>query len=421
MAASLSEGSVRAAARELREAGLDGWLLYDLEARNRVAADLVGLDEGLTRRWFLLLRPEGRPRALVHRIELASWEGWGHELESYVGWEELETGLARLLAGTERVAMEVSSRDAVPILDAVPAGVVELVESMGVSVESSAPLIAGTLGRWGERGRALHRRAAGILRETARAAFGIACRAVGGRPEFGAEPGPGSEGARDPSAAAAGAVAASEGELAAWIRNELERRGLAQVDTIVAVGPNSAKPHYAPPLEGSAQFEAGRVFLVDLWGKVAGEPEAIVADQTWMGFLGPALPGEVAEAWEAVRAARDGAVALLRERWGGELPTGAEVDRHARSILSERGYADAIYHRTGHAIDRQTHGFGPNLDAVETRDERRLVPGIGFSVEPGLYFDGAFGLRTEINVHLGEEGPEVSPPRIQSTPWRMAG
>lgn len=421
MAASLSEDFVRAAARELRESGLDGWLLYDLEARNRVAADVVGLEEGLTRRWFLLLRPEGRPRALVHRIELASWEGWEHELESYVGWEELEAALARLLAGAERVAMEVSPRDAVPILDAVPAGVVELVESSGVRVQSSAPLIAGTLARWGDRGRELHRRAAGILRETARAAFGIACRAAGGRPEFVGEMGSGGGGEAEASVPADGPAAATEGELASWIRRELERRGLTQVDTIVAVGPNSSKPHYGPPPEGSAPFEAGQVFLVDLWGKVAGEPEAIVADQTWMGFLGAELPKEVAEAWEAVRAGRDGAVDLLEERWGEELPTGAEVDRHVRGILAERGYAAAIYHRTGHGIDRQTHGFGPNLDAVETRDERRLVPGIGFSVEPGLYFEGAFGLRSEINVHLGEEGPEVSPPRIQGTPWRMVG
>lgn len=417
MRASLDEEFVASAARELRRLGADGWLLYDLHARNHVAADLLGLTDGLTRRYFVLLEPERPPRALVHRIELAYWEGWSHELESYVGWEELEAGLGRLLEGHASVAMEVSTRDAVPILDTVPAGVVELVESLGVEVVSSAPLIAGTLARWGERGRELHRRAAGILRETAATAFGLACRAVGEQAEEAVERasmnGVGGPGAPVPS---------DEHELAEWIRRTLGELGLTEVDTIVALGPNSAKPHYEPGPESAAPFEPDRVLLIDLWGKVAGEREAIVADQTWMGFLGSSLPDEVAGAWEAVRAGRDGAVSLLRERWPhGELPTGAEVDRHVRRILSERGYGDAILHRTGHGIDRQTHGFGPNLDSVETRDERPLVPGIGFSVEPGLYFEGAFGLRSEINVHLRDDGPEVSPPEVQQTPWLLRG
>lgn len=428
MRASLSDGFVEAAGRELRRSDVDGWLLYDLEARNHVAADLLGLIDGLTRRYFVLLRPGEPPRALVHRIELAYWEDWPHELEDYVGWEELEAALGRLLAGCGSVAMEVSPRDGVPILDTVPAGVVELVESLGVRVETSAFLIAGTLAQWGERGRELHRRAAGILRETARTAFRIACEAVGGRPAAipsfadldasgGARPAGGSAGgqAGDPERPAA----TTEHGLAEWIRGELTRRGFVDPDTIVAVGPNSAKPHYEPGPASGAPLERDRVLLIDLWGKVAGEPDAIVADQTWMGFLGHRLPDEVAEVWEAVRAGRDGAVEHLRGRPVGDWGTGAEVDRRVRAILSDRGYGDAILHRTGHAIDRQTHGFGPNLDSVESRDERALVEGIGFSVEPGLYFEDAFGLRSEINVHLRADGPEVSPSEIQESPWLM--
>lgn len=429
MRASLSEEFIAAAGREIARSGADGWLLYDLKARNHVAADILGLIDGLTRRYFVLLRPERPPHALVHRIELAYWDGWPHELTTYVGWEELERALGRLLEGCRSVAMEVSPRDAVPVLDSVPAGVVELIESIGVQVESSAPLIAGTLARWGERGRELHRQAAGILCETAHAAFELACRSAGGRAVPGAASGSGGE--RSSAGLAPHSLTASadlqgpaapvetEHALAEWIRAELARRGLTEVDTIVAVGPNSARPHYEPGVHSSAGFEPAQVLLIDLWGKMAVEPEAIVADQTWMGFLGGQLPAEVAEAWEAVRAARDGVVAFLRERVPGEWPTGAEVDVRARQILSERGYGDAILHRTGHGIDRQTHGFGPNLDSVESRDERRLVPGIGFSVEPGLYFENAFGLRTEINVHLREEGPEVSPAEIQQSPWLM--
>lgn len=414
MKARLPGDVVRAASTELARSGLDGWLLYDLKARNGVAADLLGLPDGLSRRYFVLLRPDAPPAALAHRIELAYWDGWPHGLEGYVGWEEMEAALGRLLRGCRRVAMEVSPRDAVPILDTVPAGVVELVEACGVEVVSSAPLIAGTLAQWGTRGRRLHREAAAVLRETARTAYRLAGRAATGRaPSAGSAEGAPQEGGPDlPSA--------TEHGLATWIRAELGRRGLADVDTIVAVGANSALPHYEPLPDGSAPLESGKVLLIDLWGRMSGDPAAVVADQTWMGFLGRALPADVAEAWDAVREARDAAVELLH-RAGDALPTGAEVDRRVRDLLSRRGFGDAILHRTGHGIDRQTHGFGPNLDSVETRDERPLVRGIGFSVEPGLYFEGRFGIRSEINVHLREDGPEVSPPEPQETPWLLDG
>ncbi|MFQ5680151.1 MAG: M24 family metallopeptidase [Gemmatimonadota bacterium] len=417
MKAGLSEEFVDAARRELRRAGLDGWLLYDLKARNHVAAEIVGLPDGLTRRWFVLVRPEGTPRALAHRIELAYWEEWDHELDAYVGWSELEGKLAALLDGCEAVAMEVSARDAVPILDTVPAGVVELVRGLGVRVESSADLISGTLAQWGERGRELHRQAARVLKETARAAFELAAAVLEGGPA--PADGRGEDGRAKDRSGGPDTLPNTEHALASWILEELDRRGLTQQDTIVAVGPNSAKPHYEPTAQASAPLEAGQVLLIDLWGKMAGDARAIVADQTWMGFLGTELPADVADAWDAVRAARDGAVELIRSRPDGEFPSGAEVDRHVRSILEGRGYGDRILHRTGHGIDRETHGFGPNLDSVESRDERRLVPGIGFSVEPGLYFPGRFGLRSEIDVHLREDGLEVSPEQYQEMPWLL--
>jgi Xaa-Pro aminopeptidase len=400
MAAKLSEALVEQVREELKAYDLDGWLLYDFHARNHVAADMVGLPEGQMRRYFVLLTADSAPVALVHKIELAGWEGWPHELESYVGWEEMEAALGRMLDGRAVVAMEVSPGDGVPAVDNVPAGVVELIESLGVRVVSSVDLISRTAAQWGEVGLELQREAAEILAKTARGVFELAAQAIGNG---------------DGDGAAGRTV--TEYELAEWVRATLTAEGLTGVDTIVAVGANAASPHYEPLEENSATIRAGEVFLVDLWARVADEPTAAFADQTWMGYLGPTVPGDVLEAWDALVAARDGAVQLVRDAYGGELPTGAEVDRHVRSILTDRGYADALMHRTGHGIDREIHGVGPNLDSIETRDERRLVPGIGFSVEPGVYLEGRFGLRTEINVYMGDDGPEVSPGEIQYEIW----
>lgn len=396
------------ASRELRTRGIDAWLLYDFRARNPLAADLVGLPEGQKRRYFVLVAPGETPHALVQKIEVSGWDGWPHRLTSYVGADELEAALGRMLDGMTSVAMEVSPRDAIPYVDNVPAGVVELVESVGPRVVSSVDLISGTAAQWGAHGTELHHRAAEILARTARAAFELAARAAGLSPAPDPGTAPGFDVAAEPTPE-------TEHDLAQWIRARLRAEGLTETDTIVAVGPNAAKPHYEPPGEGSAALEAGRVFMVDLWGRVAGEPEAVFADQTWMGWLGPEPPGDVSDAWEAVVAARDAAVDLIRAHPGA---TGADADRAARDTLIARGYADAIFHRTGHGIDRDLHGVGPTLDSIEMRDDRRLLPGVGFSVEPGVYLEGRFGHRTEIDVYMREDGPRVTPGRIQYNLWR---
>lgn len=427
MKARIDEAFVRAADAELRRAGLDAWLLYDLEARNRIAAELLSLPEGLSRRWFVRLRPGEPPVALAHRIELSHWDEWPYELRDYAGWEEMEEQLRRLLEGSTTVAMEVSSRDDVPFLDNVPAGMAELIKSLGPELVSSAVLLSRTYAQWGDEGRRLHDRAAAVLSRVARQAFGLACEAVGRAPAQQARPdGDGASGGEADlgpavsreSALTDGPVPTDEHRLAEWIGAALREAGLVGGDAIVAIGPNSAKPHYFPSADGAAALAPDQVLLIDLWGKVDGEPAAVFADQTWMGYLGPELPEEVVRAWWAVRDARNAAVERIRRgAAGGELPTGADVDLQARRVLEARGFGEAIQHRTGHAMDRVNHGFGPNLDSFETRDERRLVPGIGFSVEPGLYFEGRFGLRSEINVQMTEDGPEVTTPGVQDALW----
>lgn len=399
------------ASRELERQKIDAWLLYDFRALNPLAAHLVGLPEGQKRRYFVLIEPGRTPHALVQKIEVSGWDGWPHRLTSYVGWDEMEAALREMLQGTGTVAMEVSPRDSIPYVDHVPAGVVELVESLGPRVVSSVELISGTAAQWGARGHALHHEAAEILARTARTAFELAVRAAGLTP------------AADPETAAAFDASGeptpvTEHDLAEWIRGRLRAEGLTEVDTIVAVGPNAAKPHYEPRAEGSSTLTADQVFMVDLWGRVAGEPDAVFADQTWMGFLGPEPPAEVVAGWDAVVAARDAAVEVIREDPGA---TGADADRAAREALIARGYGDAIFHRTGHGIDREIHGVGPTLDSIEMRDDRRLVAGVGFSVEPGVYLEGRFGHRTEIDVYMREDGPEVTPSRIQYNLWRTTG
>jgi Xaa-Pro dipeptidase len=382
----------RRVAERLAEEGLDAWLLYDFRDLNPLAHALLGLGK-TTRRAFALFPRSGTPVLLRHAIEASAWRGWRWEVRSYSGWKELEGALADLLAGQGRVAMESSAGNAVPTVDRVPAGVIELVRGAGVEVASSGDLVSHFHSAWGTDGLASHRRAAPIVRAVAHEAF----ERVGAALRRGEAP--------------------REGEIMAWILDTLRARGLPeQAGCIVATAVHAADPHYAPD-GGGAVIEPGQALLIDLWG---GEPGGIPADQTWMAWLGDTPDARALEVWTAVRDARDRALALLAQAHvdGREL-RGWEVDRAARDLLAERGFGGAFVHRLGHSIDRDLHGSGTNLDDLETRDERRIVAGTGFSVEPGVYLAGELGMRSEVNVHWGDDGPEVTPAEIQSELLRI--
>ncbi len=386
-AAPLTDPSViREVQSFLRDEGLDGWLLYEFHGLNPIAAKMLGLGK-TTRRGFVLIPDSGDPVALIHAIESSAWRSWPFQRSSYAGWRELDVALERLLEGRRRVAMEVSPGGAVPTLDLVPGGLVASLLESGLEIASSGDLVTRFHSVWTPAQLDDHRRAAEVVARVAREAFVRAARAVrDGKP-------------------------ITEGALSLWIRGALRDAGLVhETDCIVAVGAGAADPHYAPDGEGST-IGRGDLLLIDLWG---GFPESVPADQTWMGYLGSALDPRTATVWRAVRDARDAAVAFLREAHASGRDVRAfEVDDVARQVIVARGFGDYFVHRTGHSIDTSLHGSGPNLDNLETRDDRRLLPGVGFSVEPGIYIPGDVGVRSEINVYWGDDGPEVTPSDMQ--------
>ncbi|HEV2149590.1 MAG TPA: M24 family metallopeptidase [Longimicrobiaceae bacterium] len=384
----LTADTVRRIQEELRAHGLRGWLLYDFRGNNPIVSDLLGLP-ALTRRYFVLVPAEGTPVALTHRIEQQPWRGWIGENRPYSSWRELEAALAALLGGAGRVAMEYSEGDAVPYVDRVPAGVLEMVRRAGAEPVTSADLVSTFYARWSPEGEAAHRRAAVAVQETAHAAF----RRIAERIQAGER--------------------VTEWDTREWVQAELARRGLhVGADSIVAVNANAANPHYGPTAAQHAQIRRGDLVLIDLWGKES--EDSVYADQTWMGYVGEEIPERLATIFAAVRDAREAAVALLRERWeAGEPVAGYEVDDASRGVIEARGYGEQFIHRTGHSIDRELHGSGPNIDNLETRDTRRLIPGVGFSIEPGIYLAGDVGFRTEIDVFMGPDGPDVTTPRPQ--------
>jgi Xaa-Pro aminopeptidase len=373
----------------IRDAGVDGWLIYDFHGLNPIAVGMLQLHGMTTRRFFVYVPANGTPTALTHNIEQGPWNAWPANWgkERYSSWRELESRVGSLVKG-KKVAMEYSPGDAVPYLDRVPAGVIELVRAAGATIVTSADLVSRFYAVWNNEQRASHERAARAVSTIGQEAIRLA-------------------GSRANSASPM-----TEYALATWIRERFAAGGLeTDHGPIVAIGPNAANPHYEPTAEKSATIKRGDVLLIDLWAK---EKDGVWADQTWMGSLGQPTDRDNA-IWLAVRDARDAAISLLENRISThQSVSGGEVDDTARAVIVKRGFGEFFVHRTGHSIDpRDLHGSGPHIDNLETREERALIAGIGFSIEPGVYLAGDVGMRSEVNAYVGTDKVLITPADYQ--------
>jgi len=381
---------VAAVQQSLKAEGLDGWLLYDFHGSNPIAARLAGTANGAkmtTRRWFYLVPASGEPRGLVHAIERQTLDALPGEKTIYAGRQQLDAGLTKLLSGVKRVAMEYSRDCAIPYISRIDAGTVELVRSRGIDVESSGDLVQRFEAVWDEAALATHREASAALYRVKDRAFELIAGRVG-----------------DGDALTEFAV---QQQMASWFEEE----GLVSDSApVVAAQENAGDPHYLPTARRSRPIRKGELVLLDLWGKKRENPQAVYADITWVGFTGPEVPPEMARAFGAIGQARDAAVALVKEsaRQQRDL-RGWQVDRAARQVLEQAGFGERILHRTGHNLGREVHGNGVHMDDYESHDDRRLLPGTGFTIEPGLYFE-SFGVRTEINMYYGQREALVTGP-----------
>ena len=365
----------------LEASEVDGWLLFDFHGINPIVKRVVGYSGMASRRLFVWLPKDGTPVALAHRIELQGMEGFPGEIKPYAAWQELHQLLGEIVNG-KKVAMEVSPDDAVPYLDRVPAGVVELIQRLGGTVVPSATLVSLFAARWSSAELEAHRASAEKLADIARTTIAEVVGQVG---------------------------SAREAAVQRRVLQAMEDAGLmTDHPPIVAFGANAAIPHYEPHEGSDAELREGDVVLVDLWG--GPTLKSVFADQTWMGFAGASPPDDVLHAWTATRDARDAVVTHLERAVAeGRSVTGADLDDVARGHITKEGFGDAFLHRTGHSIDTDLHGSGPHLDNFETNDVREVLPGTGFSVEPGIYLEGRFGIRSEINVYLDDTGPHPTP------------
>ncbi len=377
--------------QELAKAGIDGWLFFDFHNRDPIAYRILGLEFGkfTSRRWFYLVPRSGQPVKLVSAVEAGKLDALPGEKRVYRSWRELSEHLRAMLDGFSAVAMQYSPRGDVPYVSIVDAGTVELVRAAGVDVVSSAPLVQVLEAVLTPQQLQTHIKAGEKIHRIREQAFALISQKV------------------------------RQGEVITpydvqqFIVRRFEEEGLNCQGEYPIVGTNEqpADPHFEPTRENARPIKLGDTLLLDLWAKLT-EPNAVFYDITWCAFLGEKPPAKYVEIFRLACEARDAALALVQERFAqGEALAGYEVDDAARAVIEKAGYGPYFVHRTGHNIGTEVHGNGANLDNLETRDNRLLVPGLCFSIEPGIYLPGEMAVRTEINVYITHEGkPEVYGP-----------
>jgi Xaa-Pro aminopeptidase len=380
---------IPAVQKALKEDGLDGWLLYDFHGSNPIARRLTGLDSQgkmTTRRWYYLIPAEGEPRKLVHAIESFNLDHLPGSKTVYSQRESLTSGLKSILNGARRVAMEYSPANAIPYVSRVDAGTVEAVRAAGADVASSGDLIQRFEAIWSEEALQTHRVASDILYRVKDRAFAMVREArAAGRP-------------------------ITEVQVQQAMLGWFDQEGLTtDGPPNVSAQENAGNPHYMPDPSHDRRIGDNEIVLLDLWGKLP-KPGAVFADITWVGFTGSSVPDRYVEAFNAARDGRDAAVALVKQAAadGREL-RGFEVDRACRDVIERAGFGPAFIHRTGHSLGTEVHGNGVHMDDFETHDARRLIPGTGFTIEPGVY-TAEFGVRTEINMFVGRGEAFVTGP-----------
>ncbi len=367
--------------QKLKEYKLDGWLLYNFRGNNQFASKILEMPAGKlsSRRYFYFIPSSGSPQKLVHSIEQYDLDHLPGEKTIYNQWKTLHDGLKKILSGSKTICMEYSPNNDIPYLSKVDAGTIEFIRTFGVNIISSGDIVQYFEARWNDEQYNDAQDTANILLRTIDKAFNFIGESLRSKKKL------------------------TEYDVQQLIMGEFEKHNLTTyAPANCSVNGNGANPHYDPSPEVSSEIKKGDYILIDWWAKKK-KPGAVYADFTWVGFAGIDVPKKYQEVFDIVKGSRDSAVEYLKKEFAsGRKVRGCDVDDVTRKYIEERSYGKYFIHRTGHNIGEEVHGNGAHIDNFETMDVREIIPETCFSIEPGIYLPGEFGIRLEIDVYISK-------------------
>lgn len=369
--------------QEVKNHGFDGWLFYDFHNRDAMAYRILQLEfnKFTSRRWYYFIPANGEPQKLVSGVEPTKLDSLPGKKIVYHAWEEQHHLIKEMLKGAGKITMQYSPQNNIPYISMVDAGTIELIRNAGVEVHSSANLVQIFEAVIDEGGYQAHLQAGEKVQKIKDEAFELIRQNIKKSQEI------------------------TEYEVQQYIVKRFGEEGMTDDGDhpIVGVNDHPADPHFEPTSQNSYVIKKGDTLLIDLWARL-DHKDGIYYDITWCGFIGEDPPSKYQKIFHAVRDARNAARDFIRDKFAkGEKCYGFEVDDACRAVVKKEGYGDYFVHRTGHSIGHEVHGNGVNIDNFETKDERELVPGICFSIEPGIYLPGEMAVRSEINVFITKE------------------
>jgi Xaa-Pro aminopeptidase len=371
----------------LQKEKLDGWLFYDFRGSDILTPRILKTERlGGSRRWFYFIPAKGEPVKVVHAIEPDQIDVLPGKKLIYREWSLLTSQVKAAIGPGKRIAMQYSPNNDIPYISRVDAGTIEMVRSLGVDIVTSADLVQQFEAVWTPEQLAMHKEACEKLQKIILEAFGeIKRRMIANEPT-------------------------TEVDVQQYMMKRFSEEGMRPEPMIVAVNANAASPHYFPTKEKNSPIKRGDLVLIDSVSKLV-KPKAPAVDLTWMGYVGETVPEEYVKIWNIVYGAQQAAFNFVKTSFQtGKSIRGADVDDVSRGVIRKAGYADQFLHRTGHSIGEEGHGNGANIDNLETRDSRRLIPGTAFSIEPGIYLEGKFGVRSEIDVYVSNNDAIITAP-----------
>jgi Xaa-Pro aminopeptidase len=370
--------------KAIKEAGFDGWLFYDFHNRDGIAARVLKMDTNrfASRRWYYYIPATGEPQKLVHAIEPWRCDHLPGKKHIYLPWQQQQALLKEILTGSKQVAMQYSPFNAIPYVSIVDGGTIDLIRSFGVEVVSSANLVSIFESHLSMEDFESHKAAGVTMQMVKDEAFKEIARRIKAK------------------------ESCLEFEIQSYMHDTMRENDMEWEDgPVVAVNEHAADPHFEPTADNSVQMKEGDLVLIDLWAKKT-KPHSIYYDVTWMGYIGTEIPEKIVTIFNVIRDARDAGLALIKERFGADkVVMGWEVDDAVRKVVVDAGYGEYFIHRTGHNIAEEVHGNGTHIDNLETKDERKIIKGSCFSLEPGIYMpEEKIGFRTEIDPFVTDEG-----------------
>lgn len=371
----------------LQKEKLDGWLFYDFRGSDILTPRILKTERlGGSRRWFYFIPATGEPVKVVHAIEPDQIDVLPGKKLIYREWSLLKSQVKAAIGSNKRIAMQYSPNNDIPYISRVDAGTIEMVRSLGPTIVSSADLVQQFEAVWTDEQFAMHKEGAEKMQKIILEVFAeIKRRMLANEPT-------------------------TEIDVQQFMMKKYSEVGMRPSPMIVAVNANAASPHYFPTKERNSPIKRGDLVLIDAVSRM-DKPRAPAVDLTWMGYVGETVPEEYVKIWNIVYNAQQTAFNFVKTSFkAGKSIGGADVDDVSRGVIRKAGYADQFLHRTGHSIGEEGHGNGANIDNLETRDSRRLIPRTAFSIEPGIYLAGKFGVRSEIDVYLTENDAIITAP-----------